>query len=197
MKPSVCLKDELFDLIRTLNEIDAEYAICGSLALAAYGFVRAGEDIDLLVPKDSVSQINEMALLQGFETVPARTKSILISHKMMKGIGVDRICLDVLELPDELADVWTTRQRLSIGDVDCCMVSREGLMHMKTISGHSQDEVDIERLIYDDDPFKPPGTKKDIDMSPQSVAARIDLASELYALCMFLAGGRFVSDSVK
>jgi len=194
MKPSVCLKAELFDLVRTFNENDAEYALCGSLALAAYGFVRAGEDIDLLVPRDAVNQTIEMALLQEFEKVPARTKSNLISHKLMKGLGVDRIRLDILELPDELTDVWTTRQWLSVGNIDCCMVSREGLMHMKTVSGRNQDRVDVERLVYDD-PFKPPDTKRDVDMSSQIVAARIDLASELYALCMFLASGKFVKES--
>jgi|GEM_PF-1563944 len=195
MKPSVCLKDELFCLIKSFNDEGAEYVLCGSLALAVHGFVRAGDDIDLLVPQGSINRVIQLALMRGLTNVAVKTKAGLRSHKLTKGVGTDRMAVDVQELPDTLSEVWNARKMIKLGDVDCCMVSREGLIHMKSNSGRSQDRVDVERLIYDDDPFEPTVGVRIVDMSPKGILERIDLASQLYSLCMFLAGGKLITDA--
>jgi hypothetical protein len=41
--------DDLIDLCRRLNEEGAEYVVIGGMAILQLGFVRATEDIDLLV----------------------------------------------------------------------------------------------------------------------------------------------------
>jgi len=50
-------------------------------------------------------------------------------------------------------------------------------------------------LIYDDDPFEPTVGVRVVDMSPKGILERIDLASQLYSLCMFLAGGKLITDA--
>ena len=195
MKPSVCLKDELFCFVASFNDDGVEYALCGSLALAVHGFVRAGEDIDLLIPHGCIDRVIEVALQTGFAPVAVKSKSDLFSHKLTRGTGCDRITMHLLEVPDSLSEVWHSRQWIKIGDVSCCVVSCDGLIHMKTTSGRSQDRVDVERLMYDEDPFNATVDVRVVDMSAEEVLGRIDLASELYALCTFLASGNLVAGS--
>jgi hypothetical protein len=53
----VSLYDELKALVAALNEEGVPYALCGGLAMAVHGFVRATEDIDLLVRPSDVERI--------------------------------------------------------------------------------------------------------------------------------------------
>jgi hypothetical protein len=43
------LKDELFLIVETLDRGAVEYALCGGMAVAVHGYVRATKDIDLLI----------------------------------------------------------------------------------------------------------------------------------------------------
>ena len=47
------LKDELFLIVETLERGGVEYALCGGMAVAVHGYVRATKDIDLLIPRAS------------------------------------------------------------------------------------------------------------------------------------------------
>ena len=48
------LLDELSQIIFALEDGGIEYAVCGGLALAIHGFVRATLDIDILIQPESL-----------------------------------------------------------------------------------------------------------------------------------------------
>ncbi|MBX3228322.1 MAG: hypothetical protein KIT84_06700 [Labilithrix sp.] len=49
------LVDELFAVCRALREAGVEYAVCGGVAVALHGWVRATVDIDVLVRADAIA----------------------------------------------------------------------------------------------------------------------------------------------
>ena len=60
------LKDELFGLTAKLNESAIDYAVCGGLAMAIHGFVRATLDIDILIREEDLAEVEQLAEEVGF-----------------------------------------------------------------------------------------------------------------------------------
>lgn len=59
--------DDLVNLCRELNRNSAKYIVIGGMAVAQHGFVRATEDVDLLV---ETSPANEKAVINALSTLP-------------------------------------------------------------------------------------------------------------------------------
>src|SRR5437870_135840 len=62
--------DELHNLLEALRRHRVAYALCGGLAMAVYGIVRATEDIDLLVEEPGLRKVREVAEGLGFRFGP-------------------------------------------------------------------------------------------------------------------------------
>lgn len=144
------LYDELLVLLGALNDAGAEYALCGGLAMAVHGNVRATIDIDLLVPHDHMEKAQQVCRSAGFT---------LDANPMMMGGGhvpitrltkVDSsgsvLSSDILEVTDATRESWDTRIEARFSGVRLPVVSREGLIAMKRLRGSAQDLADIERL---------------------------------------------------
>lgn len=146
------LKEELLGLIRALNDASLEYAVCGGLAMIIHGFVRATEDIDLLVPEVQLQQVLEVAKSVGFwipsGRMPFKAKTPLAMDifRVSKASGSDLISLDLIVVAPGLEEIWHSQETYEFDNVHCRVVSRDGLIQMKTIAGRPQDLVDIQRL---------------------------------------------------
>ena len=68
------LLSELNIIIKKLNEEKVDYALCGGLAVAIYGFIRATEDIDLLILFKDIVKIKNILLNNGY-TIEANPKT--------------------------------------------------------------------------------------------------------------------------
>lgn len=146
------LIDELLKLINVLKESQISYALCGGLAMAVHGHPRATQDIDLLVPETELTRTLEVARTIGF-IIPsgrmpfkARTPLAMDIYRVSKAKGSWLISLDLIVVSPGLQDVWESRISGKVGDVDCSVVSREGLIQMKAIAGRHRDLDDIETL---------------------------------------------------
>lgn len=146
------LTDELLQLVKAFNAANLEYAVCGGLAMAVHGFVRATEDIDFLVAQEQLPQILDAAKSVGFwipsGRMPFRAKTPMEMeiYRVSKASGSELISLDLIIASKGLKEIWDTRETFEFADVRCKVVSREGLIKMKLIAGRKQDLVDIERL---------------------------------------------------
>lgn len=145
---------ELEQLVDALEREHVEYAVCGGLALAIHGHPRATKDIDLLVPPELVARVREVARQLGFD-VPARPMIFGLAAGVRR--PVDRISkldeetgallsLDLIHAVGELATIWSSRVRYQLPSREIVVVSREGLVTMKTIAGRPQDLADVARL---------------------------------------------------
>jgi hypothetical protein len=112
------LVEELRELIAAFDENNVEYALCGGLAMAAHGFVRATLDIDLLIRTESLEKAYKIGREKGFDI-----RGLDISFKER-----------------------ATREEIDFLGEKLSVVSRDGLIKMKRLAGRPQDVADIERL---------------------------------------------------
>lgn len=145
------LYEELRILVGKLQESKIEYALCGGLALAVYGLPRATIDIDLLITKDSLADVQTIAqeLRYTLKATPMEfAKGVIEIHRVSKidPESGDLFSLDFLLVTSEIDSVWMSRREVEWEDGKLWLVSREGLITLKSLRGSGQDLDDIQRL---------------------------------------------------
>lgn len=150
------LYDELQMLVNALNDLGVDYAICGGLALAIHGVPRGTVDIDVLVMSKDVDQIVNMAIGLGYEMDAGEMRfsgGDIIIRRVSKLIPEFNtfMPLEMLHVTKRLEPIWKTRESLEWEHGVIKVISRNGLVEMKKISGRAQDMVDIENLEKKDD----------------------------------------------
>ena len=150
------LYDELRDLIAALNRGGVEYALCGGIAMAIHGRPRATVDIDILILGESLSATLRIAGDLGY-TVRGLDmnfpKDVIEIRRVSK---IDRarkavLTLDMILVTDAIREVWDTRVKARLGSDKLFVVSKEGLITLKKMSGRPQDLADISALTEDSD----------------------------------------------
>jgi hypothetical protein len=150
------LYDELQMLVNALNDLGVDYAICGGLALAIHGVPRGTVDIDVLVMSEDVEKIVNMAKGLGYEMDAGEMRfsgGDIIIRRVSKLIPEFNtfMPLEMLHVTKRLEPIWKTRESLEWEHGVIKVISRNGLVEMKKISGRAQDMVDIENLEKKDD----------------------------------------------
>jgi hypothetical protein len=149
---------ELENLIDAFDRDGIEYALCGGIALGVHGYVRATQDIDMLVPSEQLDRALATAKGAGFD-VPAR--KIVFGLKTGRPREIHRVSKldpetsDLLPLDlmvaHEYAEVWNARMKVAWRQRNLAVVSRDGLATMKRLAGRPQDLADLAKLEGDDD----------------------------------------------
>jgi hypothetical protein len=150
------LYDELRSLITALDQHNIEYALCGGIAMAVHGRPRATVDIDMLVLTESLSGTLRIAEELGY-TIRGLDmsfpKDIIEIRRVSKIDPVTRfvLTLDLILVTDSIRDVWNARVKASLESGRLTVVSKEGLITLKKMSGRPQDIADIAALQEDTD----------------------------------------------
>lgn len=150
------LYDELRDLIAALNREGIEYALCGGIAMAIHGRPRATVDIDLLILGESLSDTLRIAGELGY-TVRGLDMSFgkdVIEIRRVSKLDRARkavLTLDMILVTDAIRQVWETRVKAKLEGDKLSVVSKEGLITLKKMSGRPQDFADISALTEDSD----------------------------------------------
>ncbi len=147
---------ELKRIINALNENNVEYAVCGGWAMAIHGIPRATIDIDLLIPADSLAEVFEIARSNDYwlEGLPMTFHNGQIEIRRISKIDDETgfvLMLDLLLVTPEINDVWQNKLVKPLENGSVSVVSREGLIKLKTLSGRTQDKADIEKLAEIED----------------------------------------------
>lgn len=150
------LYDELRSLVSALDRDKIEYALCGGIAMAIHGRPRATVDIDILITPESFPQILTIAEKLGY-TIRGLDMSFgkdVIEIRRVSKIDRDTrfvLTLDMMLVTEPIRDVWDTRVSANLEDGTLSVVSKEGLIALKEISGRPQDIADITALKEDSD----------------------------------------------
>jgi hypothetical protein len=146
------LFEQLKLLVGLLDREEIPYAICGGLAMAVHGRPRATVDIDILVQQEDLEMVLAVGKKAGFN-VPAGEMNfaggkikIRRLSKIAPEYANDVLTLDMLLVTPALKEVWATREERSSDFGNVWVVSREGLIKLKQISGRPNDLRDIENL---------------------------------------------------
>ena len=146
----VSLYEELKALVAALNQENVPYALCGGLAMAVHGFPRATVDIDFLTPPGSAERILEIGLRLGFTlpTVTLQFKQGVQVKRISKPRGPDQevLVLDVLLVSPALQAAWEGREQIELESDTIWVVSREGLVQMKSLRASGIDIDDVAKL---------------------------------------------------
>ena len=144
------LLDELKQLISALDENKIEYAVCGGLALAIHGLARSTLDIDILIQPESLEKSYKVGAENGFGIrgldVSFKERAVEIRRVSKIDDNGEVLSLDLLLVTPHFEDVWETRETIDFLGNKLSVVSREGLIKMKTLAGRPQDLADIARL---------------------------------------------------
>jgi hypothetical protein len=145
------LYEELRKLISALDEHKIEYALCGGVAMAVHDHPRATIDIDLLVLAESLDQVlaiaNELGYgIRGLEmTFAGGAVEIRRRSKIDRESG-HLLSLDFLLVTPEVREVWDSRVLVDREGGKLSVVSRQGLIALKSLRGSLQDQADIAAL---------------------------------------------------
>jgi hypothetical protein len=144
------LLEELKQVINSLELEGIPYALCGGLAMAVHGYPRATVDIDLLVLADDQARVEKVAELLGY-TIHARPMRFrggeVEIRRVSKVVDPGQILsLDLLLVTDAVRTVWEGRQTMEWDFGKISVVSREGLVTLKSLRGSGLDQDDIKRL---------------------------------------------------
>lgn len=144
---------ELMALVEALNKADLPYAFCGGVAVNYHGFVRATEDIDLLVPPEHIAAIKRVARTIGYTIQKPEpiefakgTPDAVSLHRVIKFEGEDYLMLDIIEVGPANAYAWESRSAQTVSGAPFWCISRNALLEMKRRSGRARDLFDIEGL---------------------------------------------------
>ncbi|MGH9947157.1 MAG: hypothetical protein ACRD6X_08165 [Pyrinomonadaceae bacterium] len=143
------LIEELRNLVKTFNNRNIDFALCGGLAVAAHGLVRATQDIDFLILEESLEDAYAAAAEVGYDIrgldISFKERTVEI-RRVSNVVGDDVISLDLLLVTPHVEDVWRGREMIEFEGQNLYVVSREGLIKMKKQAGRPQDLADIHRL---------------------------------------------------
>lgn len=145
------LFDEFKTMVAALTARGISYAVCGGLAVAVYGLARATVDIDLLIAADSFEEVKEVARALGYtiEAHPVTFASGSIEVRRLSKVDPDAgdlLMMDLLLVTPQIQSVWETRTEVRWESGKMWVVSREGLIALKSLRGNAQDLSDIGRL---------------------------------------------------
>jgi hypothetical protein len=145
------LLQEFTELVAALNRRHIDYAVCGGWAMTIHGSPRATLDIDVLVLPDDLAGAWQLAADLGYtiEGRPLHFHDGAIEIRRISKIDVETkilFTIDFLLVTEQTQQIWRDREIVEWEQGAISTVSREGLIHLKKLSGRLQDLADIERL---------------------------------------------------
>ncbi|MDA0840658.1 MAG: nucleotidyltransferase [Planctomycetota bacterium] len=144
--------EELCAIVDTLNEEGIEFAVCGGLAVAIYGYARTTQDIDILVKEEDLESIQNVVrplgfdIASGFMRFNSGTPGERTIFRILKIVGSHDLMLDLILVGDFHTEVWESRSVAEYQGRKFSIVSRLGLKKMKEKAGRAKDLTDIEEL---------------------------------------------------
>lgn len=153
----------MFDLLKLLAKSEVDFVLVGGLAVALRGYSRFTADVDIVIAMeaDNLAKFTEAAKSVGLRpTIPVPIESLgnpdLIDQwyreKGMLAFSLRTadtrpLVLDVLVKPVvPYADMRKQATILDIGELKIAVATIEHLIVMKTGTGRSKDQIDIEEL---------------------------------------------------
>jgi cellobiose-specific phosphotransferase system component IIB len=148
------LIEELNDVISAFEHENIDYAVCGGLAMAIHGFARATLDIDLLILAESVEKAFQVAERLGYDIhgldISFKERAVEIRRVSKIDDNGEVLSLDLLLVTPQVQDVWEEKENHQFLGKKLWVISREGLIKMKTLAGRPKDLGDIDSLINEE-----------------------------------------------
>ena len=150
--------DELHAIAAALRAARIPYAVCGGIAVTAYGATRTTKDIDVAIARADLPRVLSAVAPLGYN-IPAGpmtfgegTPQERHVQRVNKIVGAEHLVLDLLLAEAAYAGVLDDRVDVALAQGPITFVSRPTLLRMKRLAGRPIDLADIEKLEGDDGP---------------------------------------------
>lgn len=141
--------DDLIELCRRLNEEGAEYVVIGGMAILQLGFVRATEDIDLLVNSsaENFERVRRAMLSLPDQAIREVRPSDLDEYVVVR--VADEVVVDLMKSACgvEYQEASSMTHPVTLGGVTIPFATAELLWRLKQ-TVRSKDQVDREFLAH-------------------------------------------------
>jgi hypothetical protein len=141
-------------VIAALGDHSIDYAVCGGVAMAIHGLPRATVDIDLLIRSDDEERVYAAVEPLGFRirAKPAHFAQGKMEIRRVTKIDPagDTLMLDLLLVTPAFEAVWREREQIESEFGFIWVVSRKGLIELKSGRMSGTDQDDIKRLRDED-----------------------------------------------
>ena len=135
------------DLIKLLNEQSAEYIIIGAQALAAHGYVRATEDLDILInpTEKNIARVRAALEAFGYDTSDASLEDFQEKKILFRQYWYD---IDIHPFASGVETKEALKNKFSglYEEVPTYFSSLDDLIKMKKAAGRPQDLEDLKYL---------------------------------------------------
>lgn len=144
---------ELDVAAKAMVDAGARFVVIGGFAVIANRFVRATEDVDLLVPDDPANDRRVLAALRALKSVRQRDEAPLVEEHLigqehLRVIGEAGV-IDVIREgvpPLDFETVAAEALRADYGGLVFPVASLRSIVGFKRLAGRPQDLQDLERL---------------------------------------------------
>jgi predicted nucleotidyltransferase len=143
------LAPDFKELLKLFNQKNVKYMLIGGYAVSIHGFVRATNDIDLVVSNDAENARNIVAALAEFGfSSGSLSEEHFTEGKQVVRMGVEPIKIEILNYLEGpgFAGAYERRKTVHVEDIKIDVISLEDLYANKAAVGGQQDIADIEKL---------------------------------------------------
>ena len=136
-------------VIFALDDAEVEFLVVGGIALNFYVAPRTTVDIDLMILAQNVERAIEALKSLGYRQFDPtmRFGEVLVERLTYMEEGEQFLKVDLLiALGEPFLSIWHKREFFEYEGRRIGVVSRKGLIELKSLRGSPQDLVDIEKL---------------------------------------------------
>jgi hypothetical protein len=153
----VNIVDELHAIAAALRQAGIPYAVCGGIAVTAYGATRSTKDIDVAIAREHLAAALAAVAPLGY-TIPAGpmtfgegTANERHVQRVNKLAGSHHLVLDLLIAEAAYARVLDDRVEVALPAGPVTFVARDTLLWMKRLAGRPIDLADLAKLEGNDE----------------------------------------------
>lgn len=143
------LNPDFRDMLRALNDADADFLVVGAYAVAAHGHPRATGDLDIWVRADVDNAPKVLAALSAFGApMDQISEDDFASPSVVFQIGVPPGRIDILTDISgvDFGTAWDARMSITIDGITFPVLGRADLVANKRATGRPKDLADLDAL---------------------------------------------------
>lgn len=148
------LDDVVFAIVDALDAQGADYAVIGGLAVNAWGFARATQDVDVCVAIDARDRPAVLAVLDGLEGRGFRLNRAAVERRLEEGrslvtayLGLTRADLFFRRPGDGWGGALAHRREVPLGGRPLWVASPEDLVAIKLAAARPRDLDDARGVV--------------------------------------------------
>jgi hypothetical protein len=140
---------EASKISKQLNDSKINWAFVGGIAVGIYGFIRATEDIDIIISENDLTKIDVILLENGYviNSLPIEFSDGYKCYRRLKFFDDGSyFILDLLMHQTESAILLSNKIEGKFNQQDSYIISKEDLIKMKQRANRPKDILDLEYL---------------------------------------------------